>query len=296
MTNESYALRAGLFIIALSVLAIGMVVWLGGTHPRQKPYIVVTTGSVFGLRPASTVFFRGIAAGDVRRIIIDPHNPRKIFVDISVDAAIPVTRGTFARLELQGVTGLTALELDTTGSLQALPTSRRAPGRIPMRPSWIGELGRASRGVLRRLNTLARVLHQTLNATNRQQIRVILAHTAAASRQWAALTAHLNVAAQALPPLEKRTQTALAQIDAASIQFQLLGAHLTALSRNAQNTSDEVLTRTLPKINHALDALAAASASVQKLSRTLRRHPRELLLGVRARPPGPGEPGYRGGP
>ncbi|MHB1566437.1 MAG: MlaD family protein [Acidiferrobacter sp.] len=296
MTNESYALRAGLFIIALSVLIVGVTAWLGGTHPHQKPYIVVTTGSVFGLKPASTVFFRGIAAGLVRRIVIDPHDPRKIFVDIDIDATMPVTRGTYARLKLQGVTGLTTLELDTTADLQTLPTSRAAPGHIPMRPSLIDELGRAGRKTLHRLSALAHALHQTLNATNRHQIQMILAHAAAASRQWTAITTHLNRAVRALPPLERQAQATLTQLDAVSAQIQDLGTRLTALSRNAQGASQEVLVRTLPKINHALDALTAASADVQKLSRTLRHHPRELLLGTRTRPPGPGEPGYSGGP
>lgn len=293
MNSRSYALRAGIFVVAFTVAILLATFWISGNHEARAPYIVVTHGSVFGLKPQSTVFFRGITAGVVEHIKVDPRNPRTIFIAISMDKAIPVTRGTYAQLKLQGVTGLTALELNTTADLTPLPTSKAHPGRIPMRTSLLSRLTHAGTTVMRQLTRLSHGLQETLNATNRKHLQAILAHAAQASAEWGTLSARLNQAAAGLPVMEGRANAALAQIDSLTRELRGLGGRLKALSATAQGASDTVLTRTLPKVNRALARLASASRDVQKLSRSLRHHPRELLLGARPMAPGPGEPGYK---
>ncbi len=293
MNNRSYALRAGLFVLSLAVAILAAVFWIGGDHETRAPYVVITHGSVFGLKSQSTVFFRGITAGIVRSIRVDPHNPRMIWIAISVDKHIPVTRGTYAQLKLQGVTGLSALELNTTADMAPLPTSRAHPGEIPMQPSLLSRLTKAGTHAMTQLARLSHALHQTLNATNRAHLQVILANAARASRQWSALSHHLNDAVAGLPKVEKHADLALTHIDKLTAQMRILGRRLQALSDSAQGASTVILTRTLPRIDRAILHLTAASNDVQKLSRSLRHHPRELLLGARPMAPGPGEPGYQ---
>lgn len=293
MNNRSYALRAGLFVLIFAAAILAAAFWIGGDHEPRAPYVVITHGSVFGLKPESTVFFRGITAGVVRRISVDPHNPRMIRIAISVDKHIPVTRGTYASLKLQGVTGLSALELNTTADLTPLATSRTHPGEIPMRPSLLSRLTKAGSHAMEQLAKLSAALHETLNAANRAHLQTILANAAQASRKWATLSQHLNDAVAGLPQVEKRADLTLAHIDQLTGQMRTLGRHLQALSDTAQGASTVILTRTLPRINRAIAHLTAASDDVQKLSRSLRHHPRELLLGARPMAPGPGEPGYQ---
>lgn len=293
MNNRSYALRAGLFVLILGAAIIAATFWIGGDHQAELPYVVVTEGSVFGLKAQSTVFFRGITAGTVRHIRVDPANPRRIIIDILIAKRIPITRGTYALLKLQGVTGLSALELNTTTDLTPLPTSRQHPGQIPMRPSLLSRLTTAGTKTIKQLAHLSHALRKTLSAANRKHLHQILANAARASRSFVTLTARLNQAVARIPQIEQSTDTALAHINHLTDQMSALGGQLRTLAHTAQGASDEVLTRTVPKINRAIDHLTTASTDIQKLSRSLRHHPRELLLGTRPLPPGPGEPGYK---
>jgi len=293
MNSRSYALRAGLFVVIFTVAILLAAFWISGNHKPRNHYVVVTQGSVFGLKPQSTVFFRGITAGIVNRIIVDPRNPRTIAIFIAVDQSIPVTRGTYAELKLQGVTGLSALELDTTSDMAPLPTSRTHPGRIPMRASLLTRLSRAGTRAITQLARLSDALQKTLDARNRAHFSEILAHAAQASAQWVALTAQLNKAAAQLPLMESKVNITLTRLNALTQEMRVLGKNLNALSKTAQGVGNIALTRTLPRVDRALAKLAAASSDVQRLSRSLRHHPRELLLGTRPMAPGPGEPGYK---
>ncbi len=294
MNNKSYALRAGLFVLILGTAMVAAVLWLGGRRPPTRPYIVVTTGSVFGLKVASTVFFRGIEAGTVRAIGVDPRDPRKIFVVVAIDDRIPVTRGTYATLELQGVTGLTALELESTADLRPLPTSRAHPAHIPLRPSLIDALGRSSVAALKELTHLGQGLNRILSTENQRHIQELLANAEAASRQFQTISKNLTAASQTLPSLAQQAKQTLKRLNAASVRLDHLGRRLDVLVATAQTAGDTVLAKTLPRINTTLDQLRATAADVNALSRSLRHNPQQLLLGAPPSPPGPGEPGYQG--
>lgn len=296
MNNRSYALRTGLFVLVFTAAILMAVFWIGGGHKRRLPYVVVTQGNVFGLRAQSTVFYRGITAGVVKHITVDAHDPREILIAIAVDHDIPMTRGTYAQLKLQGVTGMSALELNTTADMRPLPTSAAHPARIPMHPSLFSRLKHAGTDAARQLSVLSGDLEQTLGPANQRHLAAVLANAARASRQWSALTKRLDRAAGRLPAMEGEANKTLAQLSGLVSQVRSLSAHLKTLSQTAQGASDVVLTRTLPKVNRALDRLASAAADVRRLSRSLRHHPRELLLGARPRVPGPGEKGYKEGP
>ncbi len=296
MNNRSYALRTGLFVLVFTAAILVAVFWISGSHKRRLPYVVVTHGSVFGLRAQSTVFYRGITAGIVKHITVDAHDPSEILIAIAVDHDIPITHGTYAQLKLQGVTGMSALELDTSTDMRPLPTSAAHPARIPMHPSLFSRLKRAGTDAARQLSLLSHDVDQTLSGANRRHLGAVLANAARASRQWTVLTARLDRAAGRLPAMEDEANKTLAQMAGLARQVHALSRRLKILSRTAQGASDVVLTRTLPKVNRALDRLASAAADVQRLSRSLRHHPRELLLGARPLAPGPGEKGYKEGP
>ncbi len=277
MNNRSYALRAGIFVAVFGAAIFAAALWIGGEHAKRVPYIVVTQGNVFGLKAESTVFFRGIDAGIVRRIAVDPRDPRAIDITILIAKRIPITRGTYAELRLQGVTGLSALELNTTNDLAPLPTSRAHPARIPMRPSLLNRLASAGRVALHGFKGITAALNKTLDRTNRRHLSALLART--------------DRAARALPGLMAHADKTLRNITRLTNETRLLGRRVRTLVATGQSAGNIVVTRTLPRLDRAIDRLAAAARAVKRLSRSLHHHPRELLLGARPLPPGPGEPG-----
>lgn len=296
MNSRSHALRTGIFIAAFTAAIVLTTLWISGAHRHRLPYVVVTQGNVFGLRAESTVFYRGIIAGVVKHIAVDTRDPQEILISVAIDRSIPITRGTYAQLKLQGVTGLSALDLNTTADMRPLATSAAHPARIPMHASFLARLAHDGTRMARQLGTLSTDLEKTLDAANRHHLAAILARTAQASRQWTTLSARLNRAAARLPAMEAQTRIALARMAGVEKEVQGLGRHLQTLTDTAQGAGNVVLTRTLPKVDRALDRLASAAADVQRLSRSLHHHPRELLLGARPRAPGPGEKGYKENP
>ncbi len=123
MENRSHALVAGLFTLVLGLAAALSIWWFGGKHEATTEYTVVTRHNVTGLSLQGQVRYRGIRVGKVQAIALDPQDAHNILIRISVDSAVPVTRGTTAKLGYQGVTGIAHILLEDSG---ADPTPLRA--------------------------------------------------------------------------------------------------------------------------------------------------------------------------
>src|SRR5690606_30321097 len=111
MYDRAYAVATGAFVIA-AIAALSLTAyWLAGVDPERRPYVVVSPYSVTGLAEGSEVLYRGVPAGRVERIGIDPDEPANVLIAIAVDAEIPVLESTFARLQQRGLTGTAQVEL-----------------------------------------------------------------------------------------------------------------------------------------------------------------------------------------
>ena len=116
MENQSHALIAGLFLIIFSAAIAVTAKWLSGETADHTSYIMISDGSVSGLNPQAAVRFRGVKIGKVEEIGFDPENSRFIRIRIGVDRNVPLTKGVFAQLGYQGVTGLAYIQLDDDGN------------------------------------------------------------------------------------------------------------------------------------------------------------------------------------
>ena len=111
MESRAYALITGLFVIGLVAAIVAWAGWLSQEPVDRKTYRVVATTPVSGLNPQAQVRYRGISVGRVTTIRIDPNDRRRILIDIEVNSDIPVTRGTYAQLGLEGITGISYVHL-----------------------------------------------------------------------------------------------------------------------------------------------------------------------------------------
>lgn len=288
MNNRAYALVAGAFVLLLGAAIILAAIWLTGTRVQTRPYIIATTGSVAGLAPHSTVFFRGLAAGRVGSVRFDPSDPRRILIRIEVDAGIPVTRDTYAVFRLQGLTGASLLDLETTGtSRELLATSAQSPAYIPLHASLLDQLGNTAPQLMGQLQTLIASLNQLLNTDNRAHVAHLLAQADAASATLVKLENDLDRETRQLPSLTNQVQTTLAQLDK-------LTANLNQLTTTAQIAGQQLNAETLPRLNQTLIQISAASDQIRRLADSLRKNPQQLISGKLTPAPGPGEPGYKG--
>lgn len=309
MESRAHALAAGVFTLLLGLATAFGVWWLSGKREAMREYVLVTTKTVSGLNPQAQVRFRGIRAGKVLDIDLDPQDPRNILVVISVDADIPLTRGTTAELNYQGVTGLAYVHLKDAGDD---PAPLRGEGgeapRIVLAPSSMENLADAAADVLGQMRRIAERSTALLSEQNIDRIGRTLANVEAAS---AGLNRSLADAPQVMAALKralsdenlKRAATVLARLEATSGEvaplaselrvlvatLQGLGRKLDALSTEA---GGEMMHSTLPRINVLLQELSVNSRQMARILDQIEESPNMLIFGRAGQRPGPGEAGY----
>ena len=292
MNNRAYALLTGIFLIVLIAAVAGAAFWMGGSHNATRPFLVVTTQDVSGLQPQSIILYRGIAAGSVGHIRLDPEDPKNILIDVNVDTQVPVTRGTFAKLKLQGITGQSSLELDYDANegTEPLATSSKAPAHIPMRPSLLDTLGASSAQLALQLQKLAESFNEMLDPDNRAHVKHLLAQADAATEKLTQLEADLDVTSRRLPDLDRQAQSSFAAMEQAADNINNLGK---TLNRELSNGDTGQAKGTLQQLNDTLSQINQAAGDIHRLAQNLTADPQRLLYGPTKPAPGPGEPGYK---
>lgn len=126
-TKANYAI-VGFFTVLVIGAAFGFVYWMAeyGRGGPMAPLAIRIPGSANGLSIGSPVRFNGIAVGSVRNLYIDNEDPNfsVAFTEVREDA--PVTSGTKAVLEIQGLTGAAYIELSGGGPGSGEPILARA--------------------------------------------------------------------------------------------------------------------------------------------------------------------------
>jgi phospholipid/cholesterol/gamma-HCH transport system substrate-binding protein len=141
MENRSHALLAGLFVLALLAAAAVAAIWLGRKDVTYEPYELVSMYPVAGLSVQSQVRYQGMAVGQVQQVSLDSEKPGAIRVRIGVLPDTPITRGTWAEVATQGVTGISNIELRDDGkNPKRVTTSATDPYHIPVRPGFFQKL------------------------------------------------------------------------------------------------------------------------------------------------------------
>ncbi|MFN8628122.1 MAG: MlaD family protein [Candidatus Binatia bacterium] len=117
MATEVRKFEVGVFVIAVTILAIGVAIWLGASRffEDTQRFVSYFAESVQGLDPGAAVKFRGVPVGRVARIDVAPDR-QLIEVVMDVDrkyaAALRGDENLRAQLELSGITGLRYVEVD----------------------------------------------------------------------------------------------------------------------------------------------------------------------------------------
>ena len=300
MDRDRHALITGLFLIIFIGAVTALTYWLGHFERQRNVYVVSTRESVSGLNPESTVFYRGIAVGKVITIQFDPHDSGIILVRIEVDKNIVFTRGVFATLRLKGVTGLTQIQLQDSGTLPAvLPPGDNPLFRISLRPSMTDQLMTSGEELLHKADHLMVRLSSLLNDDNAKNIGDILGNLSKLTGKLSELQHSVDKALLGIPALTADSQKTLLHINALAIDLQTLTGDVQNLSLKTGHLVDTgetagtlLMQSTLPKINQLLTELHGATQQVKRTATMLDNNPQALLLGPDLHDSGPGEPGY----
>jgi phospholipid/cholesterol/gamma-HCH transport system substrate-binding protein len=301
MGRENHALATGLFLLALITAATVIIFWIGTMGEERNLYVISTRKSVSGLNPESTVFYRGIAVGKVLKVQFDPLDTGNILVPIEVDKNIVLNKGVYATLRLKGVTGLTQIQLEDSGTItEPLEPGDKPTSRIPLEPSMTDKLMSSGEELLHKADHLMQRLSALLNDENEKNIGGILSNLKTLTDKLSELQKSVDKALAGVPALSSGAQKTLANIDTLTSELQGLTKEVQNLSIKAgslvdsgKTSGDTLANTTIPKVNKLLTELQSTTQQVKRVATMLEHDPQELLLGPSQQDSGPGEPGYK---
>jgi phospholipid/cholesterol/gamma-HCH transport system substrate-binding protein len=302
MENKSHAFAAGLFALLLGLAAILALYWLGGSRDESHDYVVVTKQNIGGLNPQAQVRYRGIRVGKVSDIRLDPDDYSNILVTISVNENVPLTTGTVAKLNYQGVTGLAHILLLETGKDSSpLEPNDETPPRITMIPSLFDELGETGVATLKQAKALMQSANSVLNEENRAHLTATLANLESASANMKPALENLNVTlVQVKKVLDDRN---IKNISQAAGEVGPLLADTRVLIGKMQLATDKLdvaigdasaggTSALMPRLNELAQDFSLTSRQLSRVLRILEDTPQGLVFGAPSQSPGPGESGF----
>jgi phospholipid/cholesterol/gamma-HCH transport system substrate-binding protein len=311
MESRSYALLTGLFTILLGIALAATFIWFRGETKSYSNYLVVSKFPVNGLNRQAAVRFRGVEIGKVDDISVDSQDSKNILIRVVLDNSVPITRGTFAQLGYQGLTGIAYLVLDDDGSNPA-PLEYPVGGlaRIEVRGNVFDDLAQSSKALLQQAADLLDRLNKIASDSNQSRIENALVNFEKASAQ-------LEPALRAIPEVTERAKKFLSEDNQQSLRRSLANieqatdsitpvvddsrkvlANMRQLSVKLDKLgtaiSSEITDSTLPKVNQLVEQLGQDTQDFHRLMLQIEREPQSLVFGRQRPQPGPGEPGFNG--
>ncbi|MFW6322013.1 MAG: MlaD family protein [Guyparkeria sp.] len=310
----------GLFVLILLAASLATAWWLytGGSGRQYTPYAVYATDSITGLNANSRVYYNGVDVGYVDTIRIDRDNPDKIRIGLMIESTVPIRRDTTARLQLQGVTGLSVLNLKGGSAGEALEAD---PGEccpeIPYEPSLFSRLeGGINETMVQLVNIGQRfdrvfsednlvALEETLANLNRlstalaeerEQLQSLVRNASRTAENTAEMTAGgtelVSRAQNTLDSLDgaiARVSGTMDTFEAAADDVALATDATVRFSSAGEQAAEEISRQTLPDISLLIRDVRELSRRLSAFTSTLDEDPSRVLFGGTERPPGPGE-------
>jgi phospholipid/cholesterol/gamma-HCH transport system substrate-binding protein len=320
MESRAYAFITGLFVIGLIVAIVAWANWLAQEPVDRKAYRVIASTPVSGLNAQAQVRYRGMSVGRVTTIKLDPRDRHKILIDIEVNSDIPVTRGTYAQLGMEGITGIAYVHL-LDESQETAPPPKGADGlaELPLKPSFLDTMSDSAEGTVRDARELIAAINAVLTPENRKHLGATLAslekvtsnlevatgklpQTMARADAWLGpenlrlardSLERVNEAAKTLPQITGEAERLLVETRLLVVEVGKLSVQARDLVGEIGKLSADVQGGTLPQIGAFAESADRGARRVGGLASDLSRNPDSLLWGRKAGRPGPGEPGFQ---
>jgi phospholipid/cholesterol/gamma-HCH transport system substrate-binding protein len=312
MENKAHAMAAGIFVVVLTAIVLGLAAWLTRDTGVRDTYEISTRETVTGLQEQAPVRFRGVDVGKVAKIGFDPRQVGNVLVRLEVDRDTPLTTDSFATLSFQGVTGLAFIQLSDEGKpAPRLQPNDEVPPRIPLRPGILAKLEERGMVILERVQEMTERVNRVLGEDNQGRMASALEGISGAAENASVLTRRLdNTVSQRLDPVLTEATVALRGVQKAvgdvadtASQFGQTAQRLNAsggpidrLSEGTDALSDAAQgfsATTLPRLNRVADETTRTVRSLNRAVTDLTENPQALLYGDGPPRPGPGEPGFQ---
>ncbi len=180
METRASHLLVGSFVLLMVAAAFGFIMWLAKVEIDQEfdHYTIYFEGSVSGLSTAGEVRYNGVPVGSVQSIALDAKNPGRVKVGIEVAGSTPIKQDSVAILEMQGITGVSYVQL-SGGSAESPVLTKQSGEKHPIiasKPSQIDELFAGGPELINKFIKLVTEATQLFDEPNRKAIGDILAN------------------------------------------------------------------------------------------------------------------------
>lgn len=298
----------GLFVLALGAAFFGVVFWLysGGAHHRNyEKYLTYFDESVSGLSLNSTVRYRGVEVGRVTDIELAPDQSGRVRVRMKIDRTTPIKEDTLATLKMQGLTGLSFVEL-SGGTASAKALVKKAGEDYPVIKTKFSLLKKLDVSVTNLIENMAQTSENLNDLTGdemRQSMKRMLANlesvTGMLAEQKPALEQVLKNAEHTLAATGKTAEEIgklAKRLNQTAQAVEGMAGDIGRASRSVHGTLDEARQplrdlsgQTLPELNALAAELREVAATMKRVGNDLEQNPEMLVFGRGAPKPGPGE-------
>ena len=311
MENKSHALAAGLFVVLLTALVIGLSLWMGRDNTNYTRYELSTKDTISGLQPQAAVRYKGVGVGRVTKIEFDPAKDGKVLITIAVNAEAPISQTTYAMLGYQGVTGLAHIQLDDDDTnTTPLPPGEDGIPRLPMRPSPFGQIAEQGPVIMQQVEDATRRVNELLSADNQRALIASVQSLGQAAQSIDALSKRLQVtvdtkldpALAAIPSVAQDARKTLVGIQKTSNDVSkavgILAAKDGVVDRmgtaveKVSDAADNFNRGTLPNLNRTMGDVSNSARRLGDTADSFKSNPQSLIYGTTQSLPGPGEPGF----
>lgn len=309
MENRAHALAAGLFTLVLGAALAAVALWFSKEDLKLIPYVMTTSSSVTGLKAEAPVRYRGVDVGKVEDIAIDAANSGRVRIRVGIREGTPITKGTYAQLGYQGITGLAYVLLGDDGkSREALPSGPEQLAVIRMKPSLMDD-GESLFGSIVEITDKVNLL---LAEENQGRVRRTLAGLEELTQRASTVTKKLEPSLEAMPGLIseargmaadaraslRKTDALVSSVNGLALKLDQRVetlVHAVASVEEVGVTARMVGEETMPRMNALIDDVSKETRTLGRVANTLGEHPQSIVFGAPPGRPGPGEPGFAGG-
>lgn len=305
METRASHILIGVFTLLIVGFSVLFTLWIAKSSLDREwdRYDIVFGEAVTGLSPGGAVQYNGIQVGEVRKLSLDPVDPRRVLVHVRLTGGTPVKTDTRAKLTFTGITGVAIIQLSggtpQTGPLQP------GPGQdwptIVADDSDLQRLLTSGGDIIGNLSQTVERLSKLLDQDNLDKVARTLENIEKLSATLAARDADIDrlllnlgegsanlvtLGAQArstLESVESAARDALPQtLEAARRSLAALeqtGAAATALLAENRSALATFAQDGLPRLGVALEELRATLKRIDQVADGLSRQPARWLLG-----------------
>ncbi|MDL2285521.1 MlaD family protein [Desulfovibrio sp. OttesenSCG-928-F07] len=289
-TKASYIV-VGLSALIAVALFFGMLLFAVNKEDGQKVtyYKVIFEGGVSGLSVGNDVRFNGIKVGEVRQIDIDPNDPARVRVIASVHGEVPIREDSEARLEAQGITGLSIVYISggNAKSPILMPKGEDEIAEIKSTKSAIGQVMDRAPDIVESANELLRRGVSILSPQNEKALAETLESLAVMSAKMEAQAVELETAIANLGGASGDIKSILANADRlfstdfpdALHTFQRTFARLDAILAKAEPGIDRLTAGVVEELHRTLSDASILIRNINQLVQRLNSDPQMLLRG-----------------